>query len=125
MLTACDQNPQGRVFLAIVPYGTGTPNKGRTQCLCLHKADVQTHNLETHCFVMQVITHICTQEPDLKIFLLINVLSFLLVKMTSVIHSFVGEKMCFNGKLHGLYHALLGYQILALPIISELSGNHL
>ena len=74
---------------------------------------------------MHSICNMPAPGTDLKIFLLINVLSFLLVKMTSVIHSFVGVKMCFSGKLHGLYHALLGYQILALPIISELSGNHL
>lgn len=114
-----------RAEFAIVPYSTGALTKDTIQPLCLHKAGVQTPNLGTHCFVVQVISDICTQEPGLKILLLINVLSFLLVKMTSMIHSFVGEKMCFSGKLHGLCHALLGYQILALPIISELSGNRL
>lgn len=49
------------------------------------------HDLGTRCFVMQVIPDTCTQEADLKILLLINVLSFLLVKMTSVIHSLVGK----------------------------------
>lgn len=93
MLTACDQTPEGRVCPAIAPYSTGTPNKGRTQRLCLHRADVQTYDLGTRCFVMQVITDTCTQEADLKILLLINVLSFLLVKMTSVIHSLVGKNV--------------------------------
>ena len=132
-----------RAEFAIVPYSTGTLTKDTTQPLCLHKAGVHTPNLGTLCFVMQVITDICTQEPGLKMLLLINVLSFLLVKMTSVIHSFVGGKNVFQwkvawsvscpsglsdsspGKLHGLYYALLGYQILTLPIISELSGNRL